>query len=267
MADMIFIKTVCAAVLAGAGCGLIGVFIYLMNIPFMGVAIAHSAMAGGIWGLILGLPSKASAYFSALAASAAIGPVADRSKAGANITLSIIFSFVMGLAFLGVGLVEGKNRLIMNFLWGNILLVDYTDMAVMAAILALTSAVIIIFYRQYSAMLFNREIAASLGINERLFYYIMLALIGAVITVNLEIIGGLMLFSVIITPPAIAYQLTFDLKKFFILSALTGAIGSMAGVAIAFAFNLPVSATVVIFMTLIFFASAVFSPKRAKYGE
>ena len=267
MADLIFIKTLIAASLAGAGCGLIGVFIYLMNIPFIGVAIAHSAMAGGIWGVIFGFPAKASAYFAALLSSVIIGPVADKSKAGANITLSIIFSFVMGLAFMGVGLIEGKNRLVMNFLWGNILLADYPDMVMMAAILFLTTAIIIIFYKQYSAMLFNREIAASLGINDRLFYYLILALIGAVITVNLDTIGGLMLFSIIITPPAIAYQFTFDLKKFFLLSAVTGALGSGMGVAIAFAFNLPVSATVVIFMTLVFFTVSVLSPKRLKYGQ
>jgi manganese/iron transport system permease protein len=267
MVDVIFLKTVTAAALAGAGCGLIGVFIYLMNIPFIGVAIAHSAMAGGIWGVIFGLPAKASAYFAAFFSSAIIGPVADRSKAGANITLSIIFSFVMGLAFMGVGLVEGKNRLVMNYLWGNILLADFSDIAMMSAILAVSAAVIIVFYRQYSAMLFNREIAASLGINDRLLYYLLLALIGAIVTVSLETIGGLMLFSIIITPPAIAYQFTFDLKKFFALSSSIGAAGSSAGVAIAFAFNLPVSATVVIFMTLLFFGASAISPKRIRYGS
>ncbi len=266
MADDILIKAVAAAAAAGAGCGLTGVFIYLMNIPFIGVAIAHSAMAGGIWGMIFGLPSKACAYAAALLSSFVIGPVADRAKTGANITISIIFSFVMGLAFLGVGLAEGKNQLVMNFLWGNILLAGWPEIAAMAAILAAAAALVMIFYRQYSAILFNRELAASLGINDKLLFYLLLAVIGGIITVNLDTIGGLMLFSIIITPPAIAYQFTFDLKKFFIISALAGAAGSCGGVLIAFALNLPVSATVVIFMTMIFFISAAISPKRMKYG-
>jgi len=266
MADMIFYKAVLAAGLAGAGCGLAGVFIYLMNIPFIGVAIAHAAMAGGIWGVIFGFPAKASAYAAALISSFAIGPVADRSKTGANITLSIVFSFVMGLAFLGVGLAEGKNQLVMNFLWGNILMAGWAEISMMTAILTAASALIAVFFRQYSAMLFSRELAASTGINDKLLFYALLALIGGIITVNLDTIGGLMLFSIIITPPAIAYQFTFDLKKFFIISALSGALGAGAGVALAFAFDLPVSATAVIFMTLIFFVSVIFSPKRMKYG-
>lgn len=266
MADLIFAKTMTAAVLAGTGCGLAGAFIYLLNIPFIGVVLAHAAMAGGIWGVIFGLPAKISAYAAALIASFAAGPAADRSKNSANITLSIIFSFMLGIAFLGSGLMEGKNKVITTYLWGNILLADHSDIAVMAGVLIVSVLLVMIFFRQYSAILFSREIAASLGMNEKLFYYLLLAVIGAVITVNLDIIGGLMLFSIIITPPAIAYQFTFDLKKFFVISALAGAAGSCGGVAAAFAFNLPVSATAVIFMTLMFFISALISPKRIKYG-
>jgi manganese/iron transport system permease protein len=266
MDNPVFLQALLAAAVAGAGCGLAGVFIYLMNIPFIGVAIAHSAMAGGIWGIILGLPSKASAFVTALTASFITGPVADKSKTGANISLSIVFSFVMGLAFLGVGLMEGKNRLVMNFLWGNILLTDRIDLIFMAAALLTAAVFTVVFFRQLSAMLFSREIAASLGMNDRLIYYAVLVLIGAVITVNLDSIGGLLLFSLVITPPAIAYQFTFDLKKFFVISALAGAAGGCGGVAIAFAFNLPVSAIAVIFTTLIFFVSVIISPKRMKYG-
>jgi manganese/iron transport system permease protein len=266
MADLIFTKTLMAAALAGAGCGLAGAFIYLLKIPFIGVVLAHAAMAGGIWGVILGLPAKLSAYGAALIASFAAGPAADKSKNSANITLSIIFSFVMGIAFLGIGIIEGKNRVVMNYLWGNILLADFYDIAVMTGVLAALTALTAVFFRHFSAILFSREIAASLGINDKLYYYLLLAVIGGVITVNLDLIGGLMLFSIIITPPAIAYQFTFDIRKFFIISPLAGAAGGCGGVAIAFTFNLPVSATVVMFMTCLYFVSVLVSPKRIKYG-
>ncbi|MCX7698816.1 MAG: metal ABC transporter permease, partial [Candidatus Goldbacteria bacterium] len=64
-----------------------------------------------------------------------------------------------------------------------------------------------------------------------------------------------------------AYQFTFDIKKFFFISSLSGILGSTGGVILSFIFNLPVSATVVIFMSLLFFISALFSPKRIRYGE
>lgn len=267
MIDALVAKTFAAVALAGAGCGLIGVFVYLLNIPFVGVAIAHSAMAGGVWGVVLGFPGKISAIITSLAASLAIGPLSDRARINANTTLSIIFSAAMGLAFLGAGLTGTANNPVSGYLWGSVFLVTWGDIAAMSAVLVWLVVFIAAFYRQYSAMLFSREIAASLGIHEKRYYYILLLVIGCVVAINLDVIGGLMLFSLVITPPAIAYQLTYDLKKFFAISALSGAAGGCGGAAVSFFFNWPVSASVVLFTTALFIAAAVFSPKRHEQGK
>ncbi len=265
--DEILLKSLITACLAGLSCGLIGVFIYLLNIPFIGVAIAHSAMAGGIWALIFNLPSKLLAFLSSFFTAIFIGPVTDKAKTNPNISLSIIFSFVMGIAFFGVGLLEGKNQLVTNFLWGNILLSDWNTIFIQGIILVFVFVFIAVFFRQLSVFLFNREIAATLGVNTGFILYFILFLIGIIVTLNLDTIGGLMLFALIITPPSIAYQWTFDLKKFFFISCVAGITGSAGGVSISFIFNLPVSATVVIFISILFFITVLFSPKRIKYGE
>jgi manganese/iron transport system permease protein len=267
MTDAFILKTYLAIALVSAECGLIGVFVFLLNIPFVGVAVAHMAMAGGIWGIILNFPSKLSAFIAALAGAAALGPLSDRVKINPNISLSIIFSAAMGFAFLGVGLTGSGNAQVAGFLWGNIFLVTAKDIWFIAAALVVTITVIAAFYRQYLAILFNREIAASIGVNEKLLYYSLLLLIGAVIAVNLEAIGGLMLFSLVITPPAIAYQVTFNLKKFFIVSALSGIAGGCGGLAVSYLLNWPVSASVVLFTSFLFVVAVIFSPKRFRYGK
>jgi len=265
MIDNIILKTFLSMILTGIECGLVGVFIFLLNIPFIGVAISHSAMAGGIWGILLGLPSKLTAFVLSLITSFFVGPIADKSKINPNISLSIIFSLVMGLAFLGVGIMQDNKTTILSFLWGNIFLIDKFDLFLILGLLIILVLIIVICFKEFIAILFNREIAASVGINDKLFYYILLFLIGGVITVNLNTIGGLMLFSLIITPPAIAYQLTFNLKTFFILSASFGVIGGCGGLLFSFLLNLPVSASVVIFTSLLFIIVMLLSPKSKKY--
>ncbi len=267
MIDNIILKTFLVMILAGIECGLIGVFIFLLNIPFIGVAISHSAMAGGIWGILLNLPSKLCAFLLSIITSLFVGPIADKSKINPNISLSIIFSLVMGLAFLGVGIMQDNKTQIMSFLWGNIFLINEFDLFLIMSLLLILISFIIVFFKELIAILFNREIAASIGINDKLFYYILLLLIGGIITVNLNTIGGLMLFSLIITPPAIAYQLTFNLKTFFVLSAIFGIIGGCGGVSMSFLFNFPVSASVVIFTSLLFIITILLSPKGKKYGN
>lgn len=244
--DDFALKSISVMALAGAQCGLTGVFVFLLNIPFIGVAIAHAGMAGGIWAVIFGLPGKAGAFILSLFTAVVAGPAADKTGIKTNISLGITFSLCMGLAFFGAGIMPGGMQNASGYLWGSVFLADLSDIIFMASSFILTVLFIAVFYRQVSAVLFNREMAAANGINDKLFFYIIMILTGLIVAVNLNIIGGLMLFALIIIPPAIARRLTDNLKIFMFLSVLTGALGAALGTVISFIFNLPVSATVVL---------------------
>ena len=114
-------RAVAASVLGGAACGIIGVWVILLNIPFVGVAMSHSAFAGAVFGLLLGLNPLVCALVFCVISAFLIGPVADRGDVSVNVSIGIIFSFVLGLAFLGIGLLKGPKTEALNFLWGSIL--------------------------------------------------------------------------------------------------------------------------------------------------
>ncbi|MFP4466107.1 MAG: metal ABC transporter permease [Candidatus Goldiibacteriota bacterium] len=266
MVEDIFLRTLIVTSLAGLQCGLIGVFIFLLSIPFIGVAVSHAAMAGGIWGIIFGLPPKICALAVSMASAFFIGPLADKGGVNTNISVSIIFSAMMGLAFLGIGIIGDTGTEVMSYLWGNVFLVSEAEIM----LLSLSVAVIIIFtavmYRAITAVLFSREMARANGVNEKFIYYAILIFTGAVVSINLDIIGGLMLFSLIITPPAIAHQLTFGMKKFFVISGISGIAAGAGGVVVSYIFDWPVSASVILFVSAMFMTAVIFSPKRRKYG-
>ena len=258
--DEISARALGAMALAGAQCGLIGVFVYLLNIPFIGVAIAHASMAGGIWAVIFGLPGKAGSFALSIITAILAGPISDRAGTKTNISFGVIFSLAMGLAFLGAGIMPGGMQNASGYLWGSVFLADARDISFMAASLAVTAIFFTVFYRQVSAVLFNREMAAANGINDRIFFYAIMLLTGATVAANLHIIGGLMLFALIIIPPAIARRLTRDLKTFAVFSAAAGAICAVAGTSISLIFNLPVSATVVLFNCAVYALSLLVKP-------
>ena len=245
--DEFTVKALGVMALAGAQCGLIGVFVFLLNIPFIGVAIAHAAMAGGIWAVIFGLPGRLGAFAFSIITAVLAGPASDSSGTKTNISLGIIFSLAMGLAFLGAGIMPGGMQNASGYLWGSVFLADYSDIIFMASSLLVTALFTLFFYREVSAVLFNREMASANGINDKFFFYLIMILTGITVAVNLNIIGGLMLFALIIIPPAIARVLTNSLKAMMVISGITGAFGAAAGTALSFVFNLPVSATVVLF--------------------
>jgi manganese/iron transport system permease protein len=262
-----FRNALAASVLCGIGCSVIGVFIVTMRIPFIGVAMSHAAMAGSVLALLAGLNPVWCGFALAVATSFAIGPLADRSRMDPNLSLGIIFSFMMGVAFLGIGLAPEPKSNVMGVIWGNILLLSTADLWRMALVTAASLTVIALFYKEFKAVMFSRLVAAAVGIRERLVYYTLLVLCGATVTVNLDTVGGLMLFSMIVNPAAAAYQFTYRLGRLFVLSALLGVLSASTGIGISSLFNLPSGACVVLSSSAVFGLSLVFSPKRRHAGN
>ena len=109
------------SILAGIGLGIVGVWVVLLRIPFVGVAISHAAFAGSVIGLLLGVNPIMMAILFSLQALILIGPIGEKSGLEANVIIGIIFSLVLGVAFLGLGLIKGPKTEAFNLIWGSIL--------------------------------------------------------------------------------------------------------------------------------------------------
>ena len=132
----------------------------------------------------------------------------------------------------------------------------------MALVTALVLAVVILFYKEFKAVMFSRLVAAAAGVRTKFAWYTLLVLCGATVTVNLDTVGGLMLFSMIVNPAASAYQFTYRMDRLFVLAAAFGVLSASSGIAASSFFNLPSGACVVVASSVIFGAALVLSPKR-----
>lgn len=246
----------------GVNCAIIGVFITLLGIPLLGVTIAHAAFAGAVLGILLGINPSLLALLFSLITSFFVGPVADKSRFNPEISLGIIFSFMLGLGFLLLGKIKVLKTQALSLIWGSILTVTNTQVVIMGILSLIIIILLAIFFKEIKAVIFNREIARSLGIPEKAIYYGILFLCGMVISIHLTSIGGLLIFSLIVNPAAAAYQLTYRLRNMFFLASLFGILASLLGLIIAYIFDLNVGATIIIISTIIFSLSWLFSPKR-----
>ncbi len=260
-------RAVAASIFGGITCGIIGVWVILLNIPFVGVAMSHSAFAGAVFGLLFGINPLVTALLLCFIAAFMIGPVADKGDFSPNVAIGVIFSFVLGLAFLGMGLIKGPKTEALNLLWGNVLTVSLREIFLLAGVAVLICFFLAIFYKEIMAVMFNREIARAAGIPEKAILYSLLFLCGIVVTMNLSTIGGLLVFSLITSSPLAAYQLTYNLKTMYILSALFGVSACLAGLVLSYLFNVPSGSVVIMVSGLIFIISMIFSPKRRTKNE
>ena len=251
-----------AGICGGVTCAITGVFVVTMHLSFIGVCIAHAAFAGALLSILLGVNPLIGALVFSLASAVAIGPMADRGELNPDTSIGIVFSLMLGLAFLFLGMMPGSRTEALNLFWGSILTVTRQDLAFLVIITCILIGLVVAFYKEIQAVICHRTVALAVGISATLIFYALLILTGLTVTASMRSIGGLLVYTLIINPAAAAYQLTYNLRRMLVISSVFGVISCLVGLASSYFFNLPSGAAIVITSSIIFGISMVFSPKR-----
>jgi manganese/iron transport system permease protein len=255
-------RAVLAGLLSGLACGMAGVFVVLLRVSFVGVCIAHAALAGALVSVFLGFAPLPGALVLSLLAASTIGPLAEKGAMSPDTATGVIFSVMLSASMLALGLLPGARSDGLGLIWGGILTISSADVWLLALAALLTCAFIYLFFKEVQAVLCHKESALASGIPARAISQTMLILLGLVVASGIKSVGGLLIYSLIVTPAAAAYQLTYRLSRMFLLAALFGVIACWSGLWLAWALNWPSGATIVLSATAILVAAVVFSPKR-----
>jgi ABC-type Mn2+/Zn2+ transport system permease subunit len=256
MTWLVFAAPLLACALGGATAGGAGVLVNGLRMPFITVCSSHAAMAGAVFGLLLQertgvkIPLEVCGFLGALSGASLLAFALRKRKNDPNAALGAIFSLMLGLGFLGIGLLEGPKSAALTLLWGNPVFVTRGQLVTMAVIFALLLAFLVFFEREIKLLLFSRELAHAL-VNEALILRLTLFLISAVITINLQTVGGLLLFSLISNPSIAALRVARNFRSALVLSAVFGALAGLGGFAAAYALDLPAGACIVLVSCLI----------------
>lgn len=255
-------KALIAAILIGIICALIGTFILLRGMVFLGEAIAHSAFAGAALAILLGWnPLLVIMIFSVLSA-VSIGYVNEKKIMKDEIIIGVIFSFFMALAILFISLMPVYSTDVTSILFGNILIISPSTFNLLILFSLLIIIVMFAIKKELYFITFDEESAKISGIPVRLLSYIFLILVSITISVSLKAIGAILVFAMIVTPAAAAYQLTFKFNRLLILAGIFGVFSTVGGLYLSVVFDIPSGSTIVTLITFIFLISFIVSPKR-----
>lgn len=261
------IKPLVAGLFCGIACSVSGVFIVTMHLSFLGICIAHSAFTGALFSLWLGTNPLFGAIVFSLIASAIVGPLADRGELSPDTSTGIVFSTMLGLAFLFLGLMPGSKAHALSLFWGSIVTVTTLDILLLAGVAVFLLLMYFILYYEIQAVLCHRQVALHVGIPTALIFYILLIATGFTIAVSLQTVGGLLIYSLLLNPSASAHQITYRFKYMLVLSILFGVSSCWLGIFLSYYFNLPTGATIILISSLIFLVCAVISPKKTPRGK
>ena len=260
----LILPTLCAAFLAGFSGGLLGVVTLSLRLSALGYAMAHAAFAGAALGLWLGISPLVTAFVFASFVAALLGPISERTGLSPDTVLAILFPLTMALGFLFIALTPGLplTSPALAVLWGSLLGVGWTDVALLFGVILATGGFLLFFRREVWALLVERRLAEEAGIPVRLILWTILFLLGAGVAASLRLVGGLLVYALLFLPASSAAQFFFDLRRQFLFSPLLGGIMGLGGVGLSFWANLPVGTAIALLSCGFFLLSWAASPRR-----
>ena len=247
-----FIQSAIVAVLfAGIAFPLIGVFIISLNLVPLRFAMMHIALLGGAVGLFLGLdPLLFGLLFCALA-STALGPLSEKMKMGLGTLSGFFMTLTLALAFILFS--RGKIHVLEAFsiLWGNILSLTPWDLVLVIGTSLFIVLIVFLLFKEIQAVLYDREIALSVGLPERWIYYLIVFVLGVTVAVSMRLIGALLVDALVLLPAIAARMIARSLKQMFLFSSLFGVISGLGGLFVSFAVDIPASSAIILFASAI----------------
>ena len=239
---------------------IVGVFLVLKRYSMMGDTLSHASFAGVAIGLILGFNPILCAFAFTALCGLSIEFLRDYYKKYAELILSIILTFSVGI---GITLVStGKAGANVNsYLFGSILTVTKSDLYIMLILSVISIITLFSLYNQLLYITFDEEGAKVSGAKVKLINYIFALLVGATISVSLRILGILVMSSMIALPVATALQLNKGFKRTLIYSIMFGFIDIISGLVISYYVNCAPGGTIA--LTSVFILVLVIGSKKA----
>ena len=255
-------RALIAAAFIGLTCSVIGVFVVLRNLSFIGDGLAHASFAGIViayllkWNLYIG-----GLVFTVLTAIG-IGAVGKRSELSLDATIGVLFTAAFALGVLLMSRVHSYAADLQDFLFGNILGVDRLDIILVVVLTATVLATVALLYKELLFSSFDPIMAQASGVPTNVLYYLLLVLLAITIIVSLQAAGIVLVAALLVTPAATAYQLTTRFSSMMLVSAVVGVVSSIGGLYASFYLDAASGATIVLTATACFFLALLFSPRR-----
>lgn len=256
------------AVLAGILCslasGVVGTYVVLRRITYIAAAISHCVLGGlgaaRYFSVVYDLPWLKPAYgavITALAAALVIGWVSMKAKEREDSIISALWAIGMATGVLFIYKTPGYNEDLMNYLFGNILMVSREDLFLIAGLDAITIALTVMFYKQTVAVCFDEEYARTRGVKVEFYYLLMLCMTALTVVLTVNIVGIVMVIALLTLPVAISARLYNRVWKIMLGAFTLGVFFTLTGLAVSYEPNLPSGAVTIVIAGIVYLASII----------
>jgi len=241
-----------AAVMVGALCGAIGVFIVLRGMSYIGHGLSHAIFGGAVVSYVMAWNFYIGAGLWGFLAAVLINQTVRRTRVSADAAIGVVTTASFAT---GVALISRYRHFTQNFdaaLFGNILGVDGSDVAVVAGVTLLIALMLFFQYRQLLFTTFDASVAAVYGVKTQWVDTLFALALAAALIASMQILGVTLIAAALVIPAITARLLTDSFPRMLLFSILIGMVTGLAGLYLSYFLDIASGATIVLVQAVIF---------------
>jgi manganese/iron transport system permease protein len=256
-----FVRALVASALVGVVCAVVGTYVVLRGVAFIGDAIAHAGFPGVVAAYLLGIPFYVGAAVAAVGTALAIGVVTKRAGIRQDTAIGVLFAGTFAFGVFLFSRIQGYVADLFSFLFGNVLAIGPEDLVALLVLGLGVIAVVWLLWKELLYATFDPLGAAASGIRVDRLEYLFLALVALTIVVSLQAVGIILVVAMLITPAATAQMLTVSFTRLMLVAAIVGIASAVVGLYLSYWLDVASGATIVLVETGMFVLALVFGPR------
>jgi manganese/iron transport system permease protein len=259
------VRGLMAALIVGIVCAVLGSYIVLRGMAFLGDALAHAILPGiAVAYLLAGsnpLWLSAGALAAGVLTALGIGAI-SRGGVKEDTAIGVMFAGMFALGIALISTVRSYTVDLTHFLFGDVLGVSSSDLWLTGLFGGLVLLTVVAFYKEFLVLSFDPLLARTLRLPANFLNYLLLLLIAVTIVLSLQTVGIALMAAMLVTPAAAAYLLSRRLPVMMALAATIGAVSAVSGLYLSFYINVASGPAIVLTCTLFFLLAFLFSPRQ-----
>ena len=250
-----------AALMVGIVCAVMGTYVVLKGLAFIGDAVSHAAFPGLVIAFIIGVPLYLGGSVAAVGTALAIGWVARHSGLRFDTAVGVMFAGTFAFGVMLLSTIDGYTGDLLGYLLGNVLAITPSDLVQILVLGIGVLAVIGVLRKELLYATFDPLGAAASGLRVGVLEYLLLALLGVTIVVGIGAVGIILVVAMLVPPAATAQLLVTRFDRLMLLAVALAIVSVVGGMYTSFYWNLAAGATIVLFETLMFAAALLLGPR------
>ncbi|MER7281979.1 anchored repeat-type ABC transporter permease subunit [Dactylosporangium sp. NPDC000244] len=261
--DLAFLpKALAVAVMSSVVCGVVGCYVVLRGMAFIGDAVSHAVFPGLAVAFVVSGNLVLGGSIAGILTAILVAVFAQNRRLREDTLIGVLFVAAFAVGIVIISQAPGYAGSLQQFLFGSITGIPTSDLYVVAGTGTAVLAVLLLFHKEFVTISLDRESARAMGVRVFWLDLVLYVIVTLAVVISVQTIGNILVLALLVTPAATARLLTDRLGRMMAIAPAVGAGCALAGLYVSWSWDLPTGGTIVLVLTAAFLTAWFLAPRR-----